>query len=520
MNGNARVSLGWPALAAGMIALLAVGAGAAYLLMKPDAGAPASVAPSGNSPSSAERLPIADAVVTLSVEAIKRAGIATAAVTRAAAASTPVRMPGTVEANEYRQVVVTSLVAGRVTRVLAALGDQVRAGQTLMQVFSSELADAQTAYLSARAELEAHEQELARTTKLVAIGAASQQEMERLHAEHGAKLAGVQSLRSRLVLFGLRPAAIDALSPGQPIDATVDIPAPIAGVVTERAANVGLNVDTTMKLFTVVDLSSVWVVGALVERDVTRVSVGSAASVASAADRGRARQGRVSYIDPQVSAETRTARVRIEVPNPHQELRLGMYMDIEVAAASRQALMVPRGAVQTVGDRHVVYLANPGEPGTFVEREVHLGDASGEQIEVLSGVHAGDQVVSIGSFSVRAERDRLGVPPATGPSPAPSSTPGAAGRSAGAPLQTARITVGEQGYEPSRVTLRRGAPARLTFVRTSDTTCGTSVVFPSLKITRALPLNQPVAIEFTPETSGTIEFVCGLNMLRGTVVIE
>jgi RND family efflux transporter MFP subunit len=280
----------------------------------------------------------------------------------------------------------------------------------MLQVFSPELAEAETKFLSAKAELEAHEQELARTTKLVAIGAASQQEMERLHAEHSAKLAGVQSLRSRLVLLGMPASAIDGLSPGQEMEATTDITAPITGVVTERAANQGLNVDTATKLFTVVDLSTVWVVGALYERDFSRVRVGGAASVTTTADPGRARQGRVSYIDPQLSADTRTAHVRVEVPNPRQELRLGMYADIEVAAtANRQAVMVPRIAVQNISDHQVVYSANPNEPGTFTEREVRLGDASGEQVEVVSGLQPGDQVVSKGSFFIRAERERLGL---------------------------------------------------------------------------------------------------------------
>ena len=87
-----------------------------------------------------------------------------------------------------------------------------------------------------------------------------------------------------------------------------------------------------------------------------------------------------------------------------------MYADIEVAAAgNRQAVMVPRGAVQNVGDRQVVYVANPSEPGMFTEREVHVGDASVEQIEIVSGVQPGDQVVSKGSFFIRAERERLGL---------------------------------------------------------------------------------------------------------------
>ena len=82
------------------------------------------------------------------------------------------------------------------------------------------------------------------------------------------------------------------------------------------------------------------------------------------------------------------------------------------------------------------------------------------------------------------------------------------------------IRANEQGYQPAKVTLHTGTAVRITFVRTTDKTCGTEVVFPSLNIRRALPLNQPVAIEFTPKASGEIGFVCGMNMLRGTIVVE
>ena len=430
MNSNSRIALGWPTIAAAVIALLGAGAGSTYLLMQRFSTAPERVREgagsasamstesarppggAGDGTSRASRQPLPEVVVTLSQDATKRAGIELVSVTRGAARSSNMRIPGTVEANAYQQVIVTPLVSGRVTRVLVQLGDSVRRGQTLLQVFSPELAEAETKYLSAKAELEAHEQELARTTKLVGIGAASQQELERLHAEHSAKLAGVQSLRSRLVLLGLPASVIDALSPGKETDPTTDVPAPIDGVVTERAANVGLNVESATKVFTVVNLSSVWVVGALYESDFSRVRVGSQASVTTKADPGVVRQGRVSYIDPQVSAESRTARVRVEVPNPRRELRLGMYADIEVAAtANRQTVMIPRVAVQNVDDRQVAYVATPGESGKFIEREVRLGDVSGEDVEVLSGLQQGDQVVAKGSFLVRAERERLGPRP-------------------------------------------------------------------------------------------------------------
>jgi plastocyanin domain-containing protein len=87
-------------------------------------------------------------------------------------------------------------------------------------------------------------------------------------------------------------------------------------------------------------------------------------------------------------------------------------------------------------------------------------------------------------------------------------------------VQAAEIVVNERGFDPARVTLRLGTPARLTFLRTTDKTCGTEVVFPSLDIKRALPLNQRVQIEFTPAQAGDIAFACGMNMLRGTVVVE
>jgi multidrug efflux pump subunit AcrA (membrane-fusion protein) len=311
MNRQSRVTLRWPVVLIGVIALVAIGAGGAYLWMR-SAGADirgrdVANRPGGASSSSAQpqsgtgasaspgasNVPLPDVVVSLSADAVKRAGIELAPVTMGAGSS-GVRIPGTVEANAYKQVVVTPLVAGRVTRVHVELGNEVRRGQTLAQIFSPELADAQTKYLSAKAELEAHERELDRTTKLAEIGAASQQELERLHADHTAKLASAQSLRSRLELLGMPASAIDGLAPGRDVEATTTIPAPIAGVVIERGANVGLNVDTATKLFTVVDLSTVWVVGALYEKDFSRVRVGSGATVTTRAYPGLARAGRAS----------------------------------------------------------------------------------------------------------------------------------------------------------------------------------------------------------------------------------
>jgi len=528
MNRESRVTVSWLALAAGALALVLAAAGVTYWLAGGHAGTPQGAeAPddAGHEATHEEghraapgeprgTEPRGDVTVTLTEEAVKRAGIRVEPV-NAGEVRGSVRIPAVVEPNAYKQVVVTPLVAGRVTRVAVELGDRVRRGQLLAEVYSPELADAQREYLSFAGDFEAAHQQLRRTERLVEIGAASRQELERTRAEHIAHETHLEGARSRLVLLGMTPGAIARLRPGTPITAETTVPAPLTGVIIEREANPGLNVDTSTKLFTVVDLSTVWVVGDLYERDLARVEVGSPATTTAEAYPDLTVQGRVSYIDPRVSAETRTARIRVEVPNSDGRLRFGMYVDLEVGGGeAAEAVLVPRRAVQTIADRQVVYLARAGEPGRFTEREVRLGRAAGDRIEVVSGLSAGDRIVTDGSFSVRAERERLGLGQPEAPSG--SGVPGHAAPDTR--VQTARIVVSNRGYEPSTLTLRAGVPARLTFERTSDATCGTEVVLPAHDIRRTLPLNEPVDIEFTPKEAGEITFSCGMGMLRGTIV--
>jgi RND family efflux transporter MFP subunit len=534
MNGDSRVTLRWPAAITAAIALLAVGAGTVYVLMrsgghptpKPVSQPASSAGASGASGASAPDHPqgsndaLPDVAVTLTPEAIERARIRLDRATGGAGGST-LRLPGVVEANAYKQVAVTPLAGGRVTRVLVELGQSVRRGQELAEIFSPELAEVETRYISARAELDAHERELQRTEKLVDIGAASRQELERLHAEHTSKLTAVEGTRSRLELLGLSASAIAALAEGKNVGAVITISAPIAGVVTERLANPGLNVDPSTRMFVVVDLSTVWVVADLYEKDFARVRVGSRASVTTPAFVDTVLTGRVSYIDPQVSATTRTARVRIEVPNPRDQLRLGMFADVSIEGVEQTSgVRIPRTAVQNVDNRTVVYLADPTQPTRFIEREVQLGNPSGDAVDVVKGVSEGDTIVADGSFFLRAERDRLGLRSTSAARAASGSATAPIAGTSAPRVQEVKVLVTQKGYEPAKVTVRAGMPARITFVRTTDATCGTEVVFPSLDIRRALPLNQPVAIDFTPGATGELAFVCGMNMLHGAILVE
>jgi RND family efflux transporter MFP subunit len=407
MNTRTDNKTRWPLIVLVASGLIGLGALATYVVMRATAPVPAA-APSTNrgpAPSS----PLAEVSLTLSPQAIERAGIVVARV-ESSAGEGGIRVPAVVEPNAYRSVGVTPIAAGRVTSVAAVLGQQVGRGQTLAQVYSPNLAEAESRYLASRAELAAHEQELRRTEKLVEIGSASRQELEKIHAEHTAAVTQVQSLRSQLTLLGMTPAQVESLT--SEVTSTVAVRAPIDGVITERAANIGLNVDPATKLFTVVDLSTVWVVGNLYERDFARVRLGSPITITTTAYPTLALQGKISYVDPQINPDTRTAQVRVEVPNPGRQLRLGMYADMQVHEPSPAGrVMVPRGAVQVIGDRSVVYLADSTANGRFIERQVRLGPTSGESVEVASGLQSDDRIVIQGSFALRAERERLGLRP-------------------------------------------------------------------------------------------------------------
>jgi len=332
-------------------------------------------------------------------------------------------------------------------------------------------------------------------------------------------VADLEAARSRLLLLGIPADAIGGLSAGKSIGSTATVVAPLDGVVTERFANVGLNVDPATKLFAIVDLTTVWIVADVYEKDLPRVSVGASVATTTAAYPDRLLEGRVSYIDPQVSAATRTARARIEVANPRGDLRLGMYATVLIRTpAPATAIFLPRTAIQQVGDRQVVYLKSQN-PGMFVERQIATLASSGDRIEVLSGLQTGDTVVTEGSFFIRAERERLGLRSPGANPPHTTKDSGAARPSMPAAVSNARVEITERGFEPSSLKLRAGVPARVTFLRSTDKTCGKDVVFPSMNIRRELPLNQPVVVEFTPQR-GEVEFACGMNMLKGTIVVE
>jgi cobalt-zinc-cadmium efflux system membrane fusion protein len=407
-RGIQRVLLGW------LLAALLVGAGAlgavVALRYTRDPAPPAVVvtpAPASNQPA-ASPAPThdraADVEVVLSSDALARIGLKTARVSEIVGGAT-IQIPGAVTANAYREVKVTPIAGGIVTGTHVELGSVVKRGAPLVTLFSTELAEAQTKYLSSTAMFAADHLRLERTTELVRIGAASRQELEEVTAVHEGRATEVEAARQRLLLLGLAPAQVKALKSPSQVVSTVVIPAPIDGVITARSANLGQVVAMGQELMVVTDLSQVWVLGDLYEQDFSAVRVGSEAALTATAYPGLTLRGRVSYIDPRVDPQARTAKLRVEVPNADGRLRLGMYVTMSfVTRAGTRQLVVPRAAVQVLGDRQVVFIPDADEEGKFLQRTVKLGEPVGESGYVaLAGLTPADRVVTEGSFFLRAE---------------------------------------------------------------------------------------------------------------------
>ncbi len=379
---------------------------------RPHSGLAPGSAPSGESrgmpapagPTSAPGTdPAADVEVVLTPEAVARAGIKTAMV-GASERSASVRVPGGVMPNAYREVKITPVVGGIVTKVAVGLGDTVVRGAPIVTLFSAELADAQTKYLSMAAMLDADHRKLERTQQLVGIGAASRQELEEITAVHDGHASEVESARQRLFLFGLTAEQVQALKSPSRAVSTVVVPAPIDGVVTGRTVNLGQVVAMGQELLVVTDLSDVWVIGDLYEQDFQTVRVGSEAAITTPAYPGLTLRGRVAYIDPRVDPQARTAKVRVEVPNTDGRLRLGMYVSmVFTTRGGERVVIVPRSAVQALRERLVVYLPVKDEEGKFIQRQIRVGESAGDGYAVLAGLRPGEVVVTDGSFFLRAE---------------------------------------------------------------------------------------------------------------------
>ena len=345
-------------------------------------------------------------ILILTPEQIRAASLTFETIGERPAAETAGQMAtGVIQANTYKETPVISLVGGIVRSVRAELGQSVRRGQPVVVIFSNELADAQSRYLTAVAALDEHHRHHLRTVKLVEIGAASRQDLEAATSQYREAESNLANLKQKLLLLGMPAKRIDSLSSTSQISSEVSVPSPSSGTLTSRTINPGEVVEANRELMRVTDLSTVWVVGQVYEKDLATILVGSGANITSDAYPGRVFRGRVSYVDPKLDPATRTAQVRIELGNPGQIFKIGMYVNVafgSLGIAEKTTPVVPKDAVQSIGAQQYVFLPTDN-PNEFNLRTVRLGPESNGFYPVLEGLNAGERIVTNGSFLLRAE---------------------------------------------------------------------------------------------------------------------
>jgi Cu(I)/Ag(I) efflux system membrane fusion protein len=282
-----------------------------------------------------------------------------------------IRAPGTVQEDERRVSVVALRFEGFVESVAnVTTGDHVHKGQVLMNVYSPALSSAAAEYLSA-------------------INA-------------GATGKDLKGARRRLENLATPEPAIKELERTREISLSIPWVAPQDGEILERKAVNGMRAGPGDVLFRIADHSLVWVIIDVAERDLAQVAPGTKVTIRPRALAGKTFSGTVALIYPHLNAATRTARIRIEVPNPDEVLRPEMYVDAEIETGTPGPVMaVPESAVLDSGTRQAV-LVDRGE-GRFEPREVKLGRRGGGYVEITEGVSEGDAVVTSANFLIDAE---------------------------------------------------------------------------------------------------------------------
>jgi membrane fusion protein, copper/silver efflux system len=325
----------------------------------------------------AERVP-----VHLSAEQARAIGVTFVVVERGPLTRL-VRAVGQIIPAEPTLADVTSKVDGFVDRLFVdATGQTVRRGEPLLSLYSPMLVAAQ--------------EELLTALRLAASLDSSDGESWR-HAQ-----ALVIAARRRLAYWDISADQVTRLERTGDVTKTLVLTAPMDGVVLEKMAVAGQGVMPGMKLYRIADLSTVWIEAEVFEQDQALVHVGAAARVELAAYPGRARTGRVSFVSPVVDTESRTARVRVVLPNHGGTLRPGMYGTVFFdAVLELNLLSVPAEAVVMTGERNLLFVVRAD--GSLEPRDVVLGARGDGRIQVLRGVAAGDRVVGSANFLVDAE---------------------------------------------------------------------------------------------------------------------
>ncbi len=359
-----------------------------------------------------------EAAATLEIEPdIQRAaGLADQAAEERQVAET-IQTTGVVGPDETRVARLRPLAEGRVTRVAVRVGDRVAARQTLLVYDSITGGDLLSEYRAAVAALERATAEadvargaLERADNLVEIGAVAKGERDRRAAEHQRAIAevnsaraGVHNLEQKLRRLGVSADDLARARKGEEVTAasTSTISAPFGGVVTEVHAAPGEVITPERELFVLADLSRVWVQGDVYQKDIAKIRIGQQALVTVDAYPGETFTGEVTYVSNVLDADTRTAKVRCEVPNRDGRLKVQMFATLALPVSmARASLVIPARAVQDIDGVTTVFVRVDEEH--FQTRAVRVGAGFGDSVEILEGLQPGERVVTDGALMLKS----------------------------------------------------------------------------------------------------------------------
>ena len=356
---------------------------------------------------SAEERHEEEGVVELSEAAAARVKIRVVPVVERALAGM-LSTTGRVGFDEDHLAHVSPRVPGRVTKVEASLGAKVKAGQTLAVIDSIELGRAKSDYLRAKAQLSLAQRTLEREQGLLKDRITSEQSALEAQASHQRALAEFQAARQQLRLLGLSDRQIKRAGYENRTATLFPLSSPISGTVVEKHLSLGEVVSPQRTVFTVADLSRLWVWIDIYERDLAAVHLEDDVAVKVDAYPNRTFKGKVAYIRDQVDPDTRTARARIDVPNADGSLRAGMFATVTVTdphgeggAEIPKMLVVPAGAIQRDGTQSIAFVAAGNN--RYEKRVVVIGRRTSEFAEVLSGLKKGESVAVEGTFILKSE---------------------------------------------------------------------------------------------------------------------
>lgn len=307
---------------------------------------------------------------------------------------------GKVEANADRIAHVSPRISGKIVAVRASLGDSVAAGQALATLDSVELGEALGRYRQSKTKLALAQSNMERIKTLVEKKIAARKDILQAETDFKTAQTELHTDEERLSLYGVSTSDLKGEGHKKPL---LPVRSPIGGIITEKHAIVGELSDPSKSLYTVADLSSVWVLVDINEKDLAKVRKGQAAIVTVGAFPDLKLKGRITYIADLVDEATRTVKARIAVANPGRKLKPEMFATVELALPSDTppVLAVSEDAFQELEGKKVLFVTDNGTE--FEPRKVELGRTSGGMAEVVSGLKEGERYAVKGAFLLKSE---------------------------------------------------------------------------------------------------------------------